>query len=45
LLNELYTLKVNDNKRDLIFDKNNKLVSTKAYKIDKAKDIRTNSNE
>jgi hypothetical protein len=34
LLNELYTLKVNDNKRELIYDENNKLVGTKAYKID-----------
>jgi hypothetical protein len=40
LLNELYTLKVNDNKRDLIYDENNILVGTKAYKIDFNKNIK-----
>ena len=39
LLEELYTLKVNDNKRVLIYNKNNKLIGTKAYKIDNSKDI------
>jgi hypothetical protein len=33
LLNELYTLKVNDNKRELVYDENNKLIATKTYKI------------
>ena len=33
LLDSMYTLKVTDNKRRLIYDKNNKLVSTEAYKI------------
>jgi DNA polymerase type B, organellar and viral len=33
ILNELYTLKVNDNKRELIFNKNNKLIATRSYKI------------
>nr|YP_009487300.1 hypothetical protein [Russula lepida]AWB36202.1 hypothetical protein [Russula lepida] len=40
VLEELYTLKVNDNKRELIYNKNNKLIATRAYKIDKSKDIR-----
>lgn len=38
LLNEVYTLKLNENKRELIY-KNNKVVSSKAYKIDKNKFI------
>jgi DNA polymerase type B, organellar and viral len=33
LLEQVYTLKVTDNKRELIYDKNNKLISTKPYKI------------
>ena len=37
ILNELYTLKINDNKRRLIFNKNGKLISTKSYKINKTK--------
>jgi hypothetical protein len=41
LLNELYTLKVTENKRKLIY-KNNKLVGTKPYKIDSNKKIDTN---
>lgn len=40
LLEEVYTLKVTDNKRELIYDENNKLISTKAYKISEDKDIR-----
>jgi hypothetical protein len=39
LLEEVYTLQVSDNKRQLIY-KNNKLIGTKAYQIDKSKDIR-----
>lgn len=39
LLNELYTLKVNDNKRKLIYNNNNKLIGTKAYKISGLKEI------
>ena len=41
LLNELYTLKVTENKRKLIY-KNNKLVGTKPYKIDSNKKIDKN---
>jgi hypothetical protein len=40
ILEEVYTLQVNDNKRELIYDKNNRLIGTKSYKIDKRKDIR-----
>jgi hypothetical protein len=39
LLDQVYTLQVTDNKRKLIY-KNNKLVGTNAYKIDKRKDLR-----
>ena len=35
---QLYTLKVTENKRELIY-KNNKLIGTKAYKIDNSKVI------
>jgi DNA polymerase type B, organellar and viral len=38
LLEQLYTLKVNDSKRELIYT-NNKLTATKAYKIDKSKNL------
>jgi hypothetical protein len=38
LLNQVYTLSVTDNKRQLIY-KNNKFIETKAYKINKNKDI------
>ena len=38
LLNQVYTLSVTDNKRQLIY-KNNKFIETKPYKIDKNKDI------
>jgi len=41
ILNQLYTLKVTENKRQLIYNKNGKLIGTKAYKIDESKDIRT----
>lgn len=40
LVNELYTLKVNDNKRELIYNKNNKFIGTKAYIIDNNKIIK-----
>jgi hypothetical protein len=36
LLDQLYTLKVTDNKRQLIY-KNNKLIGTKPYVINKSK--------
>jgi hypothetical protein len=39
LLESIYTLKVTDNKRQLVYDKNNKLISTKAYRINKDKEI------
>jgi hypothetical protein len=39
LLDQLYTLKVTDNKRKLIYNKNGKFISTKAYKINKEKRI------
>jgi hypothetical protein len=39
LLESLYTLKVTDNKRQLVYDENNKLISTKAYRINKDKVI------
>jgi DNA polymerase type B, organellar and viral len=38
ILEQIYTLKVTDNKRKLIY-KNSKLIGTKPYKIDKTKDI------
>ena len=41
LLNELYTLKITENKRQLIY-KNNKLIGTKPYKIDSNKIISKN---
>ena len=40
ILEQVYTLQVTDNKRQLIY-KNKKLIGTKAYKIDKSKDIST----
>jgi DNA polymerase type B, organellar and viral len=40
LLEQVYTLEVTDNKRELIYDKNNKLIGTKPYKISESKDIR-----
>lgn len=39
VLDELYTLKVTSNKRQLIFDKNNKLIGTKPYIINENKEI------
>jgi hypothetical protein len=38
ILEQIYTLKVTENKRKLIY-RNSKLVSTQSYKIDKSKDI------
>jgi hypothetical protein len=40
ILDQLYSIKVSNNKRRLIYNKNNKLIGTKAYKIDKSKDIK-----
>jgi len=34
VLDQLYTIKVTDNKRKLIFSNNNKLIGTKPFKID-----------
>lgn len=39
ILEQLYTLKINENKRRLIFDKNNNFISTENYKITNNKDI------
>ena len=39
LLDSIYTLKVTDNKRKLIYNKNVKLISTEAYKISTDKTI------
>jgi hypothetical protein len=39
ILEQIYTLKINENKRKLIY-KNNKLEFSKPYKIDESKDIR-----
>jgi hypothetical protein len=33
LLEQVYTLQLSENKRELIFNKNNELVNTKPYKI------------
>jgi len=41
ILEQVYTLKVTENKRQLIY-KNNKLIGTKAFKINMRKDIRIN---
>jgi hypothetical protein len=40
LVNEIYTLEVNDNKRELIYNKNNVFIGTKPYKISKDKIIK-----
>ena len=40
ILEEIYTLKVNDNKRELIYNRNNKLIGTKAYRITPEKIIK-----
>lgn len=39
ILEELYTLKVTDSKRKLIYDKNNKLIETEPYIINENKEI------
>jgi len=39
ILEQIYSIKVTDNKRKLIYDKNNKLIRTEAYKINKSKDL------
>ena len=39
LLEQMYTLKVTENKRKLIYNKNNKFIATKAYKINLNKEI------
>jgi DNA polymerase elongation subunit (family B) len=39
VLDQLYTLKVTENKRKLIFDSNNKLIGTKPYIINENKEI------
>ena len=39
IINEMYTLQVTDNKRELIYDENNKLISTKPYIINNDKII------
>jgi hypothetical protein len=39
ILDELYTLKVTDNKRKLVYDENNKLISTVPYIINFDKEI------
>lgn len=44
-LNEqLYTLKVTDNKRELVYNSKGLLIGTKPYRIDSNKDIRKNIN-
>jgi hypothetical protein len=40
LLEQVYTLTVTDNKREIIYNKNKKFIKTKSYKINKNKDIR-----
>jgi hypothetical protein len=39
ILDQLYTLKVTDNKRKLIYSKNNELIGSKPYIIDPDKNI------
>jgi hypothetical protein len=39
VLQELYTIKITDNKRKLIYDNNNKLIGTVPYVINKDKEI------
>jgi len=39
LLDSVYTLQVTDNKRKLIYNENNKLIGTVAYKINENKEI------
>lgn len=40
ILEQIYSIKVTENKRELIYNENNKLISTKSYKIDKSKNIK-----
>jgi hypothetical protein len=40
IIDQLYSIKITNNKRKLIYNKNHKLIGTKAYKIDKSKDIK-----
>jgi DNA polymerase type B, organellar and viral len=39
VLEQIYTIKVTENKRKLLYNKNNKLIATKAYKINLNKEI------
>jgi hypothetical protein len=39
VLEQLYTLKVTDNKRQLIYDENNKLIGSTPYIINEKKEI------
>jgi DNA polymerase family B len=39
LLEQVYTIKVTENKRKLLYNKNNRLIATKAYKINLNKEI------
>ena len=39
ILNEIYTLKVTDNKRKLVYNNNNKFIGTKPYIINENKEI------
>jgi hypothetical protein len=39
ILEQVYTLKVTDNKRELIYDNNNKLIGTRTYKISNDKTV------
>jgi len=39
ILDQLYSIKTTSNKRLLVYDKNNKLIGTKSYKIDNSKEI------
>ena len=39
IIAQIYSIKVTDNKRLLVYDNNNKLISTENYKIDKNKTI------
>ena len=40
ILEQLYSIKVTNNKRRLIYNKNNKLIGTESYEINNLKDIR-----
>jgi hypothetical protein len=39
IINQIYTLSLNENKRKLVFNKNSKLIGTKPYKIDQNKSL------